>query len=292
MKNATLKSEIVRNTKTKSKVICLAAHTNLHTHTQEVTRKTSKHPFSFQAETNVVLIEGHPWTPFDRVWQDFFNSTRRLSQLPRKTFFKNLVWSIGSHDNPMSDFMDPELPLSEEFRDLVLSTYQIDPHNHKLNCSRLSILLLLRHDYVAHARNPRGVIQRKFANEKELVQTIRQNFPDCTLQAVQLDLFRMETQLDIISRTDMLIGMLGAGLTHAMFLPETSGLIELRPLYYTEISQHFESITKWRHLPYIRWNNRNRRFEKKNYRTRIPTEVMTSLVKRMRQQICSRHNKF
>ena len=217
---------------------------------------------------------------------DFFNSTRRLSEFPQRTLFKELVWSIGGHDNPMSDFMDPQLPLVEEFRDFVLTTYKISSNNHVLDCTKIRILLLWRRNYVAHARNPSGVIKRKFANEQEIFETVRQNFVNATVQGFQIDLFSMSTQLKIVSRTDILIGMLGAGLTHTMFLPKSGGLIELRPNYYKEISQHFESIVKWRQLKYIRWTNKDIKNEVGSYETRIPPLTITKLIKQMIHRLC------
>ena len=239
-----------------------------------------------QSQTNIILIEGHPWTPLDLVWLDFFNSTRRLSDFPQRTMFKELVWSIGGHDNPMSDFMDPHLPLGEEFRDFVLTTYKISSNSHVLDCTKIRILLLWRHNYIAHARNPSGVIKRKFANEQEILETVQQNFIDATVQGVQIEIFNMSTQLKIVSRTDILIGMLGAGLTHAMFLPKSSGLIELRPNYYKEISQHFESIVKWRQLKYIRWTNKDINNEVGSYETRIPPLTILKLIKQMKHRLC------
>ena len=239
-----------------------------------------------QSQTNIILIEGHPWTPLDLVWLDFFNSTRRLSNFPQRTMFKELVWSIGGHDNPMSDFMDPHLPLGEEFREFVLTTYKISPNSHVLDCTKIRILLLWRHNYIAHARNPSGIIKRKFANEQEIFKTIQQNFVNATVQGIQIDLLNMSTQLKTVSSTDILIGMLGAGLTHAMFLPKSGGLIEIRPEYYKEISQHFESIVKWRQLKYIRWTNKDIRNEVGSYETRIPPMIIIKLIKRMIHRMC------
>ncbi len=234
----------------------------------------------------MLLVEGHPWTPLDSVWQDFFNSTRRLSSLPRRTLFRKLVWSIGSHDNPMNEFGDPELPLAEEFSDLVLSTYGVSSHSHTLNCDKLSILVLLRHDYTAHARNTKGIIKRKFANEKEIITTISSNFPNASVKAVRLELFDFPAQLRMVSETDILVGMHGAGLTHAMFLPRTSGLVEFKPMRHHPESSHFESIAKWRHLPYVRWTNREKKNERSNFRTHIPPEVVVRAMTAMTHKMC------
>ena len=45
-------------------------------------------------------------------------------------------------------------------------------------CSKLRVLLIRRHDYLAHPRNPKGLVDRKIANEDEIVDVLRHTFPD------------------------------------------------------------------------------------------------------------------
>ncbi len=158
-----------------------------------------------QTETNILFIEAHPWTPFDLVWTEFFNSTRRVSSLPNRTLYKDLVWTVGGHDNSMSDFVSPDLPLINEFINFTLSTYQIKS-DHKLNCQNISILFILRRDYIAHARNPTGILQRKISNENEILEALRKEYPGFKIQGRQIELMDMRGQIQLITQTDILIG--------------------------------------------------------------------------------------
>ena len=254
-----------------------------------------------QAETNILLIDGHPQSILDDTWCTLFNSTRRIGTLPEKTRFTDLAWSIVGYESPMNDHYMMHLPLVNEFRTFFLSTYDVahdvtDGHQnhynvrsggHTLNCDNLSVLFIWRRDYVAHPRNPSGFIQRKVENEQELIAKLRKKFSNYTIRGVQIDLFDMKQQLEFITTTDILIGMHGAGLTHSMFLPKHAGIIELIPNYWSAANMHFEAIATWRNLYFDRWTNEDPRNEAPNYSTTIPPEVIITLIKNMARPMCN-----
>ena len=247
-----------------------------------------------QAETNILLIDGHPKSNLDDTWQTLFNSTKRIGNLPERTRFTDLVWNIVGYESAMNDHYMMQLPLVEEFRHFFLSTYDV-PHDangirndgHSLNCDSLSVLFIWRRDYVAHPRNPSGFIQRKVQNEQELVTKLRKKFTKYTIRGVQIDLFDMKQQLEFIGSTDILIGMHGAGLTHSMFLPKHAGIIELIPNYWSAANMHFEAIATWRNLYFDRWTNEDPRNEAPNYSTTVPSEVVITLIKNMVRPMCN-----
>ncbi len=80
--------------------------------------------------------------------------------------------------------------------------------------------------------------------------------------------------------------MHGAALTHALYLPDHGGLIELRPRYHTAESRHFESIARWRRIHYLRWINTDISNEVKKFTTRIPPGVTSDLVVKMYHKMC------
>jgi glycoprotein 2-beta-D-xylosyltransferase len=84
-----------------------------------------------------------------------------------------------------------------------------------------------KRDYVAHPRNPNGIIRRKIKNEFELVEKTKTWFPNYKIRGVQMDKLPMKEQIFLITKTNILIGMHGAGLSHALFLSKGSGIIEL-----------------------------------------------------------------
>lgn len=238
-----------------------------------------------QRETNILIVDAHPEGTLDPVWVALFNSTRRLSALDARTHFKDMVWSLIGYSSPFTDHLEMTVPLIEEFRQFFLTSYRI-VDTKQLDCDRLSILFLWRHNYVAHPRNPTGAISRKIKNERALLGVARDMYPQFNIEGLQLDLFDMHKQLQIIAQTDILIGMHGAGLTHAVFLPKHAGLIEFIPSYWSAANEHFMAIAGWRKLIYERWTNTDPHNEYPDHYTYIPLDVEQLLLQRVIHQMC------
>lgn len=238
-----------------------------------------------QTETNILIVDGHPLGALDSVWSVLFNSSRRISGQSMRTKYSQIVWNTLGYNSLMMDHYAPNIPLIEEFRTFFLSSFRI-AETRTLDCDRISILFIWRRDYVAHPRNPSGSISRKIQNEEELVITLRQNFPTFTVKGIQIDLFEMDQQLKFVTETDILIGMHGAGLTHTMFLPKHAGMIELLPTYWSAANEHFHAIARWRHIHYRQWTNTNPDNEAPNHFTKIPPEVLNSMVLDMVKVVC------
>ena len=240
-----------------------------------------------QAKSNILFVENNKKTPLDSTWTDMFNSTMTIFTVPQKVLFGNLVLSISNHDNGMNQLDAPNLPLIEEFRNFVLSTYLINPHLYILNCDKLHIVFLWRNHTKTYAwasqyKSP----TRKIQNMPELLHSLEKHFPAFTIKGIQIELLSFKEQLKLMSTTDILIGMLGAGLTHAMFLPEYAGLIELRPQYWKPRDRYYEAIARWRNLQYIMWQNSMKEREKPRYHTYIHPSIVINLVKNMTDNIC------
>ena len=238
------------------------------------------------ATTNILIIDSHPHGALDSVWSHLFNSTVRLSGLPKRTKFRRLVWGIIGYNSPMTTYVSANPPLYEEFRSFFLDAYNIKSRE-TINCEKLTILFVWRHDYVAHPRNPKGFVSRKIANEVQLLKYVRKKFPNFVVKGIQIDLFDMHQQLEHIANTDILIGMHGAGLTHAVFLPNKSAIIELVPNYWPGIAEHFMSIATWRGLIYEQWYNNDPHMEMPKDSTIVPPRIMITLIKNTMKQLCS-----
>jgi glycoprotein 2-beta-D-xylosyltransferase len=107
------------------------------------------------------------------------------------------------------------------------------------------------------------------------------------LEGMQLDALAMKQQLSIIARTDVLMGMHGAGLSHTLFLPPHAGLLEFYPTYWPQANKHFRTFAFWRKLHYDNWQNMDQANEKDNHRTYIPPSVVVGLVQKIRKAMCS-----
>lgn len=65
--------------------------------------------------------------------------------------------------------------------------------------------------------------------EKQLLTTLETSFPQYTLKSVKFENLSFAEQIQIIRNTKILIGVHGNGLTHELFLPSNSLVIEIFP---------------------------------------------------------------
>ena len=236
-------------------------------------------------DTKILLFDSHPKGSLDPVWAKIFNSYSRVSQLGAFSRYRHAVWNIPGYDSPMYDYSNPErIPLIEEFRQFFLKQYGVLGKS-ALGCKRLKLVIIWRRNYVAHARNPKGRIERKIWNEVELLRVAEKTGFFSFVIGIQLEKLSMKSQLSIVSNADVLVGMHGAGLTHTLFLPSHAGLIELVPEYFPPLG-HFEGLARWRGLHYLRWTNEDVSNEKSGKRTRIPPSVFRKTLFDMKQKIC------
>lgn len=228
----------------------------------------------------VVLADGHPATPLDETWRTLFGDVRRIATFPRATYgLDTLVLTTLGWDSPLLDFDAWALPLVEDFRRFFL-----EAHGLTADASRvpgpLRVTLVLRDDYRAHAKSAPGGVQRKFANAPAL-ETALAAMPDVSVRAVALEQLSVREQLARIVESDVLVGMHGAGLTHALFLPPWAGVVELYPSYVSTRLRHFRRLAAWRGLAYRRWRNTDRAREHPDHRTEIPPAVLVEEVRRL-----------
>lgn len=243
-----------------------------------------KHP----NDTNILLIDSHPKGALDEVWDTLFGSATRAGHLLSPVLYKDFAWGITGYYSIMNDHDLPSVPYIEEFRTFFLTQHRI-PIIENINCEKLTLLFIFRRDYVAHPRNPKGLVGRKIKNEEELLTAIRKLLPGHNVNGIQTDHYNMTEQLRYISNTDILVGMHGAGLSHTLFLPKHAGLIELYPNYWPMANRHFRAMARWRKLHYSSWQNSNSSNELPNKYTHIPVKVVSAMVDEMYHKICGRH---
>lgn len=239
--------------------------------------------------TDILFIDSHPKGSLDSVWSTLFRRTIRAGHLTQPVVFSNLVWSIMGYNSPLNQHATPHIPYLEEFRQFFLSRFNVED-SHKLNCSNISLLIIWREDYVAHPRNPKGRVTRKIKNEIELAEAISDELRGHRVHALQIDLLPMREQLQLISETDILVGMHGAGLSHTLFLPKHAGLAEFYPIYYPQSNRHFLTMARWRHLHYNNWQNSDIKYEFSDHRTYIPPKTAVQMVHEIRHNLCGGHD--
>lgn len=246
--------------------------------------------FQIQPEDATILwIDGHPEGGLDSTWRTLFGKVKRVSELQKPVQFTNMIWSIVGYESPLDNHLLPSVPYHEEFRQFFLSQHRISL-KYELNCDKLNILIIWRHNYVSHPRNPTGSVSRKIKNEDELLKKISESFPTHNVKGIQIDALPMRKQLEIIARTDILIGMHGAGLSHTLFLPRHSGLVEMFPMYYTSENRHFRAMAGWRGLFYSSWENTNYTREAFDESTIVDENEVAKKVLNIWRIMCKRSN--
>ncbi|KAH3785795.1 hypothetical protein DPMN_163889 [Dreissena polymorpha] len=240
-------------------------------------------------DATILWIDGHPKGGLDATWRTLFGKVYRVSKLKKTVQFKNMVWSIVGYESPLDNHRLPSVPYLEEFRQFFLSQHRISL-KYESNCDKLNILIIWRHNYVAHPRNPTGSVSRKIKNEDELLKKISESFPTHNVKGIQIDALPMQKQLEIIARTDILIGMHGAGLSHTLFLPRHSGLVEMFPAYYTSKNRHFRAMACWRNLLYSSWENKDYLREFFNKSTNVDQNEVAKQVLKIKRIMCKRSN--
>jgi len=227
----------------------------------------------------VVLADGHPATPLDEGWRTLFGDVRRIATFPRAACrFDTLVLTTLGWDSPLLDFDAWALPLAEDFRRFVLGAHGVDAEAPRPD-GPLRVTLVLREDYRAHAHTGAGTVPRKFANADAMTKALAA-MPGVTVRAVAFETLSMREQLALAIDTDVLVGMHGAGLAHALFLPPWAGVVELYPAYQSTRLRHFRRLAAWRGLAYRRWRNRDPAREHPHHRTEIPPDVLVEEVRR------------
>jgi len=94
---------------------------------------------------------------------------------------------------------------------------------------------------------------RRILNEQELIDEMKKKSKNFVVKKVDFHhRIPFTEQLAISANTDIFIGMHGAGLTHALFMPDNSVLFEL---YNCEDENCYKDLARLRGIKYITWEN-------------------------------------
>ncbi|XP_045194951.1 uncharacterized protein LOC123550584 [Mercenaria mercenaria] len=235
---------------------------------------------------HILIVDAHPVSIPDDIWWILFPKVTRIGQASNTVMFKTLVWGLHRGNSPLLKNGDFNMfPLLEEFKHFVLSKTDPLQNLSDINCNNVTVTIVLRRNYVAHARNPSGRVGRKIFNEQELLKNVSKALKGHTVTGIQLDLLPIDKQIRLASRTDILVGMHGAGLSHVLFVPIHACLIELFPITHSTLS-HFEFIARWRKIKYAKWQNKDKSMEIDQDTTKVDTEKVAALVLNAYHQMC------
>ncbi|XP_045157008.2 uncharacterized protein LOC123523389 [Mercenaria mercenaria] len=238
-----------------------------------------------QGNITILWIDGHPFGGLDETWKTLFGHVLRAGDITKPCLFSKIVWGIMGYHSPLTRHGIQSVPYIEEFRTFFLTTHGIS-QTHVLDCNKLKILIIWRRNYLAHPRKPSGEVTRKIKNEDELLESVKTAFLGHEVNGVQLDIFNMSTQLNLIASTDILVGMHGAALSHILFLPKHAGVVELFPSYWSVSNRHFVAFAKWRNIHHLLWKNIDPKRDIRRHSTIVDVKTVTDLILQMKQKIC------
>lgn len=135
----------------------------------------------------------------------------------------------------------------EELRRDILTTHALRP-SRPIN-KATNVLLISRGP--AYFNRKDNIVDRRFFNEEQIIAALGKHFPK--LRVARLETMTIRDQLQLINDTHILVGMHGAGLAHALFLPRGGGLLELFPCdFRSHYTYFFYAMAVGRRLHYAR----------------------------------------
>jgi protein O-GlcNAc transferase len=170
--------------------------------------------------SRVLILDQYEEGPFFDLWTMFTGlSPVRLGDDTTLTSSKMVVPLPGA-SNPMwaGDWVDVPCngsSLLEVFSKRILEHYQIPVDQPKK--TQLTLTLIDRSS------------TRQLRNQSTYVAALRKRFPDIRVHIVDFAAISFLDQIRLVRSTDLLVGVHGAGLTHEMFLPRGSTVVEILP---------------------------------------------------------------
>ena len=222
----------------------------------------------------LILMDGHPASIMDTYYEAFFGDCRRLSEFRGVHRFETFVFSMANRQTTISPNLVGKETHLEAFREYTLDVFGVEPRR---TVDVEKVTFVWRHDYLAHPRRPDGWVERKIANERELIDEARRRFSQLDVRGVVVDELSVAEQVRLMADTDIVIAMHGAALSYEFVMPDNSGILELFPVYHPPWD-HYRNIALLRGLHYRRWENKDEALERPGKETIIPAEVVMDAI--------------
>ncbi|KAB8291749.1 hypothetical protein EYC80_006544 [Monilinia laxa] len=171
--------------------------------------------------TQIVILDDHVDGFYIDLWAAVAKRPIiRLKELPETTEFENVIVPLPGASNPIWqgdwDIHDcGQSELLRTFSDRVLSFYNVEPW-----APHDSYIVVT---YIDRRNSRRLVGQESYLEELALQD------PRVKIQMIDFESIPFSEQVKIVRETDILVGVHGAGLTHGIFLPEGSVMVEILP---------------------------------------------------------------
>jgi len=207
----------------------------------------------------VVFFDGHSWGKLDDAWGALFGSYSFVKHKETPVCYKRALFVPAGYmggvslntitKSRLADSCTGQ-PEAREFARWFLARFGFEPRPKSGAAGGPTITLMLRKDYLAHPRIGNRGATRKIGNEQEVVSALEAVAPGAVVLAMNPAELTMREQVEIISKTDLLIGVHGAGMTYALLLPDGAHVIEMKPRSHRG-EPHFKAMSNWAGLDYF-----------------------------------------
>lgn len=174
------------------------------------------------ANTQVVVLDERDDGPYFDLWSIFAKKpTVRIKDVPETTKFENIIVPLAGGSNPFWQG-DWEIHSCEDsallrtFARRVLDFYGLGAHQPRQS-EEIVVTFINRTE------------GRRIIDQEKYLDKVQSTFEHVKLQSIDFAAISFRKQLEIIRDTDVLVGVHGAGLTHGMFLPPRSAMVEVLP---------------------------------------------------------------
>ncbi|XP_052776690.1 uncharacterized protein LOC128214320 [Mya arenaria] len=239
------------------------------------------------SSVDILLLDDRPLSLLDNTWDQLYGSIYKIRDISQDDVFKTLVWNIIGYNSPLNFHNLRRVPLINEFHNFFLKAYSIE-EKRSFDCGKLDVTIIWRRDYLTHPERQeetQGLVHRKFKNEDEILSVVKSVFSNAHIKTLILENLTMKEQLEVMSKTDVLIGMHGAGMAHIMFLPKHAVVLEFFPTYWGFL-RNFKAIADWRNIKYFGWKNKDEANEYKGFYTRIPKQIVLEYATKAKSHLC------
>ena len=243
---------------------------------------------------NIVLMDAHPATPLDPFWSVLFQRLIKLGtddifKHSKNVMFESLAWRYPRDNCPLLDKNIKSLKYIQPFRSFVLKRFGISSEARQRNCSqphKLNVLVSFRRDYQSHPRKSRGTVDRKIANEKDVINEMHSNVSlQLNITTVQLDLLPLKRQLELVASADIFFGMHGAAHAFPIFMAPGGAVVEI--FNFRSGNWHMKKISSLSGHSHIIWTNTDKNaYDTKTKSTTIPAGITSMLLEEAIGKIC------
>ena len=174
--------------------------------------------------TRILIEDERDEGPYFSLWTIFAKRPiTRVSKVSEIDFRdpESIIFPLPGESNPMwqgdwETHACSHSALLDIFSKRVMDFYGVN-RSSKQNDSPLVLTFIDRRE------------KRQLIEKEDFVDELEKTYPDIQIEMVNFADIPLPKQLEVIQNTDILVGVHGAGLTHALFLPLGSAIVEILP---------------------------------------------------------------